>query len=1187
MKKSLLLLATMLSTGTAFAQWTKPEVTAQDMTLNDTIYLYNVEAGGFLLGANDWNTRASVGSKGYKVIIKESEEIGCYWICDSVETQQAVKAMFADNEQSIWVDNLSGANVNTWSISKLSDGYYEITNTAIGAFPLGVAEHWQGDTGNTRLWLNNPDLTYNKDVDGEAIATPVFTGEFYSKWIFVSPTEYEKVQPAVALWRAAKSLESYINTAKAEYPAADFSKAEAVYNNYSSTAEELDAAKALVDSAIAEYKASLASFDEPADMTNLIGDGSSIDPWTREFTGTSNGDKWQLNTWSTEANNGADGTDMVTPFCEDWVAKGGKLSDQKIFQTLKNAAPGLYKFTANVRVYSEAGEIPSFEGLSMYFGEESINPQDMTSIYYKDGKSVLWSSNYFNIIAIVKEGGDLELGFDIKGANFNWLAFKGTKLTYYGNENVEENAAKLYKLSYSYEKAAEDLEANATYIEAYNNAVDAFEAATTTEDVKAAVKAADEAKVALDGNVDAYKTLLAKLNTFEKAISEGGYNGEKWGLFSDFMQTEDEVEGWPLPTGYDILTNKNYSLTTEEISTYLTTVDALYQEAIATSLNPGDDCTSMLVNPAWKETPKGTGWTEVSGKCNNKNLRDGLDAFPCAESWHSIFDFQQTVKNVPDGIYSISLNGFCRLDDGETSVPAEIYMNEFATTLQNVADDGLNPDDAQDGYNCLIDYASLPWKQNPLFADNSTDKPAGWDLGDQTTVNENGWYTPNGMAGASIAFSAGRYEAKTYGLVEGGEMKIGVRNYKSTHVWALWSNFKLTYEGKTVESIRPVLESNVATMTAFLENNEDNLNDKAKADLTDYINQATKAGQFNDADAMWDALKATNIGFAEVKESATAYAAIIAALDDLDGVAGDYYETASAEAQAAYAAVTAENATNMSAAELNEYLDRIKTATAMLKVPDTTGASDDNPIDLTSVIVNPSFDTIDDFTGWTGDSFGAGGTKSTCAERYNMNYDTYQDLAGLPAGTYKVTVSAYYRQGSIANDYKAFKEGDKSNYNAYLYALGEGDSCKAPIMSLSAGAVASSEAPAGGVDVGEDSGLSVPNTMEAFTNWKEAGFYLPTDEFNTVIVKVGENGKLRIGVKKTVKLDTDWSVFDDFTLTYYGANSSQIPSAIEGTEVESDAAPIITTLSGVRIKSLVKGINIVKMGNKTIKVNVK
>lgn len=77
MKKSLLLLATMLSTGTVFAQWTKPEVTAQDMTLNDTIYLYNVEAGGFLLGANDWNTRASVGSKGYKVIIKESEEVGC------------------------------------------------------------------------------------------------------------------------------------------------------------------------------------------------------------------------------------------------------------------------------------------------------------------------------------------------------------------------------------------------------------------------------------------------------------------------------------------------------------------------------------------------------------------------------------------------------------------------------------------------------------------------------------------------------------------------------------------------------------------------------------------------------------------------------------------------------------------------------------------------------------------------------------------------------------------------------------------------------------------------------------------------------------------------------------------------------------------------------------------------------
>lgn len=1186
MKKSLLLLATLGMSSAAFAQWTKPVVTSQDMTLNDTVYLYNTEYVGFLVGANDWNTRASVGTKGYKVIIKESEEAGCYWICDSVETQSAVKAMFAVNEQAIWVDNLAGDNVNTWSITKLEDGNYEITNTAIGAFPLGVAEHWQGDTGNTRLWLNNPELTYNKDVNGEAIATPVFSGNFYGKWAFISPSEYERIQPEVALYFTANELKLALNVAKSDYPEADFSSVDAVYNNTSSTIEELNAAKENISSVIAEYKAGLASFENPADMTAEIGDGSSIDPWTRKFTGNGEVGTWHLNTWSTEANNGADGTDMVTPFCEDWVASGGTLSDQNIYQTLKNAAPGLYKFTANVRAYSEAGKIDAFEGLSMYFGSQSINPQDQTAIYYNNGKSVLWSPNYFNIIAIVTEGGDVEFGFEIKGANFNWLAFKGTSLKYYGNENVEENAAKLYKEAYSYEKASEELDANPTYIQAYNDAVDAFEAATSTEEILAAVKAADAAKVALNANVDAYKNLLAKLAIYENAYNEGGYNGEKWGLFSDFMQQEEEVEGWPLPTGYDILQNKNYSLTTEEISEYITTIETLYQEAIAASLEPGDDCTNMIVNANWTDPEKGKGWTEVSGKCNNKNLRDGLDAFPVAESWHSIFDFQQIVNNVPDGIYSISLNGFCRLDDGvDTSVPAEIYMNEFATPLQNIADDGVNPDEAQDGINCYLTESS--WKKNPLFENNSVDAPAGNTLYDQTTVNENGYYTPNGMTGASIAFSSGRYEAKTYGLVEGGVMKIGVRNYKSTHVWALWSNFKLTYEGKTVEAIREVLSSNIEKMQVYLENNADNLNAKAQADLQDAITSATDAGKGSNADAMWEALKAANASFAEVQESAAAYTALIAALDELDGVAGDYYEKASAEAKAEYDEVSNIDYNEMTVEELQAFLDRVKTVTSMLKVPNTEGASDENGIDVTQVIINPTFDTEGDFTGWLGSSFGAGGTKSTCAERYNMNYDTYQDLAGLPAGTYKLTVAGFYRQGSIANDYLIATTPDTVGcYYAYLYAVSEELTYQAPIMNISSGAVEGSSAPATGVEVKEGSGIVVPNTMAEFTTWKEANYYLPTEKYNTVIFKVGESGKARIGVKKEEKLDTDWSIFDDFKLTYYGADS-KLETGIEAADVETEGETIITTLSGVRVKSLVKGINIVKIGNKTIKVNVK
>ena len=1214
MKKKLLFVAALCcASASSYAQWTKPTLKNVDFTLkevvnaageteqvSDTLYLYNTKAPGFFVGANDWNTRASVGSHGYKVIIKASDEYpGCYLICDSVETQNAVKAMFADNEQSIWVDNLDGKNVKAWSIEKNADGTYEITNkgtefdTDFSAFKLGVAEMYQGEKNNTRLWLNNPNLTYKTTVNDEEVELPLFSGEFYDKWIFVTPKEYKEKVGAVEQYLTAMVLKSTLDKAKAEYDMIDFSAVEAVYNNTNSTTEELKAATDKIPVLISEYKSSLATYDEPIDFEYLIGDGSKMDPWTREFTGNGTVGKPETNTWSSEANNGADGTDMVTPFCQVWTASGGLLSDQKIFQTLKNAAPGLYKFTLNIRAYSEAGKLEKFEGMNMYFGDQMIDLQEQTPIKYSGNKSVLWSPNYFTIIAIVKEGGDIEFGLNIKNANFNWVAFKGTSLKYYGNKNVEENAAKLYKLQYKYDKAADDLVAQPEAIEAYNEAVDNFNAATTTEEIDAAVKAADLAKIALDNNVAAYKNLITKIEGWQKQMDENDYNSDLWGEFGDFMTSEEAAsDEWPTPTAFDIQTNAKYTLGTEDITTYIETVDMLIQKAIATSIKEGDDCTNMIVNAAWKEAD-GAGWKEVSGKCTNKNLRGGLDAFPAAESWHSIFDFQQVVDNVPDGIYSISLNGFCRLDgENEKTVPAEIYMNEFASTLQNIADDGMNPDDAQDGLNCFISEGS--WKNNPLFADNSVEQPAGYNLFDQTTKNENGWYTPNGMTGASIAFSADRYKATAYGLVQGGKMKIGVRNLKSTTVWALWSNFKLTFEGKNVEAIGKVLDSKIQAMRAYNETlgTEERYSIKAYNDIEKLIEDANNAGLTGNADVMWEALINGNANFAAAQELASAFETYLTAYTNMEDAANTYGDEASAEAIEAYQKYVDVDATVLDLEAITTLIENINATAAKLKVPAYDGASDSTPVDMSKVIVNATFDTVGDFTGWSGDIFGAGGTTSTCAEHYNKNYDTYQDILGLPAGTYEVGVSGFYRQGSIANDYAATTgaDGATPKYNASLYAIGNGETCEAPIMSLCAGAVEGSSAPTTGVAISDDLGLAVPNSMADFTAWKEAGYYAPTDKFNKVVVKVGEDGKLRIGVKKTEKIDTDWSIFDDFTLVYYGTESTKVPTTeIAGTEAAGDAAPVsITTLSGVTVKSLVKGINIITKANgEKVKVYVK
>ena len=91
----------------ANAQWTKPAAPATvPLQTDETLYLYNTEADAFFLGANDWNTRASVRpTKGYKVWIEkyELDDIS-YYLADSVETKSQVMYTFIERVEGIWVD---------------------------------------------------------------------------------------------------------------------------------------------------------------------------------------------------------------------------------------------------------------------------------------------------------------------------------------------------------------------------------------------------------------------------------------------------------------------------------------------------------------------------------------------------------------------------------------------------------------------------------------------------------------------------------------------------------------------------------------------------------------------------------------------------------------------------------------------------------------------------------------------------------------------------------------------------------------------------------------------------------------------------------------------------------------------------------------------------------------------------
>ena len=131
-----------------------------------------------------------------------------------------------------------------------------------------------------------------------------------------------------------------------------------------------------------------------------------------------------------------------------------------------------------------------------------------------------------------------------------------------------------------------------------------------------------------------------------------------------------------------------------------------------------------------------------------------------------------------------------------------------------------------------------------------------------------------------------------------------------------------------------------------------------------------------------------------------------------------------------------------------------------------------------------TFDTVNDFTGWSGSGFGAGGTTSTNAERYAMGFDTYQDLSGLPAGHYVAYVQAFYRHGNSSSDYSKFSGAATSDKEAYFYATSSIETVEKEVDFCSDGRVPTGTEWVGSVSTSESgSGYIMPNTMQAMQLW--------------------------------------------------------------------------------------------------------
>ena len=180
-----------------------------------------------------------------------------------------------------------------------------------------------------------------------------------------------------------------------------------------------------------------------------------------------------------------------------------------------------------------------------------------------------------------------------------------------------------------------------------------------------------------------------------------------------------------------------------------------------------------VVNPDYADNTD-DGWTTASGCVAGANRVNEN----CREFWYAKFDYYQTITDLPNGKYRVSVSGYHRnagstADEyykyqqyGNDSVPAMLYANDSAVHMANIFSE---PD--CDAYKDL-------WGEVAVT-----------DAYEQVLT-----YLPNQMWTAAQYFADGRYRNSVTLDVENGVIQMGVRNddYRNNN-WCIFSGWKLEY----------------------------------------------------------------------------------------------------------------------------------------------------------------------------------------------------------------------------------------------------------------------------------------------------------------------------------------------------------------------------------------------------------
>lgn len=1184
--RSLTLAMMSLVTGSAFAgDWSVPAPQLSEFDPSDTFYVYNVGQNAFLTYGECWGTQAIVSQSVAPLQFAfASQTNGGYQVSDSWNNKDPWRFLFrcrtdskgGTNFRGMFVDNdgarakniynieaISGlTNIYKWSMVDYEDGtngsdnYVETEEYALlkdslgeGAFCVGVQlDHYCAYAQDEANGLNGVTHGIYYDV--------VYAGnEANCQWGFVGihSGQYE-------IYQAKAALIEIMNNAEAK--SVSTAEAEAVLNNTSATLDQVNAAKTALVNAVA----ATVTPESPEDYSSFISENdfesSSHAAWTSTCIASNDNEKIQNNVIATnrctdEAAN-VEGA-FAGHFWENWDPSA---FSGKMYQTVKGLPTGVYK-----------AELAAF--VNTFDENNAINKTQY--VFFNDKKVMLTTNLNRNYTQVVFVNADtLSLGLAQDSAIANWMGIDNAKLTFYGTGLVSYQYLSTQlgdNIEADLQKISEEYRVTPSYMEAFNAAVD--EAAATTT-IDAAIAAYGKAQAAYDAVIQNAEAWL-KLSILHEDVENACYSDQPLAL-DDLLAEIENLLG-------------ETSLTTEEILAKYESAAATLDAAKKSGYKAGEDVTSIFVtNPYFNDatsTSEGTtkstqGWTVESGTIGgDKNV---------AEAWNTSFNIYQDLTGMQGGAYKVEIQGFYRSNNGNSGDAWTNWTNANGEdTGDNKVETYLYAGNSQVAFKNIFSWSGQE------AAGSSTD----W------TTNGDGAYLPNGVGSAAEAFNAApeRYLNSVTALAVGGKLRIGMKNEESPnhYQWSLWNDFKITYLGNDADVVTPVLNELISKAQALA---NENMYSEDKNALTNAVAQGQEAVQKKNGQAMVEAYEALGAAIDSCQASIDAYATLATNLATLSTALENKKETAKEEAVTSAESLISEINAGMTngsytVEQTTEKAKEIDAAVKALNWPKGT-ATDDTPQDFTFMIVNPTYS--DSNNGWSekaittaaGQSNNSHNVSSQIYEMWNCSGEVYQDITGLPQGTYKVSMQGFFRDETSDNA-AASTAADTLDIRGYIFTgTGADFSCvdSAKVQNI--------------IWVSEDAKAAEGTGWKEYVDSTDVNnkitYFFPnsrdharlrfdineTTYLNEVYCYVAEDGNLRIGMfNHNVKVN-DWLVATNWKLTYYGTNSQYANgTGISNVNNANTVSREFFTIDGRKVNTLSKGLNIVRYKDANGKTVVK